>query len=56
MTGPEYEKHLIAMAKAAGIVIFAYGQPGFARLRPCGLSMVKRLVQKTRITAPALNE
>jgi hypothetical protein len=47
--GPENEAHLIAMAKAAGIVIFAYGQPGCARLRPCGLAMAKRIVQKTRI-------
>ena len=47
--GPENEKHLIAMAKAAGIVIFAYGQPGCARLRPCGLALAKLVVQKTRI-------
>jgi hypothetical protein len=43
--GPENEKHLIAMAKRAGIVIFAYGQPGDRRLQDLGQLLVKNLVK-----------
>jgi hypothetical protein len=44
--GPENNKHLIAMAKLAGIVIFAYGQPGHRSLRDRGPLLAKILVGK----------
>jgi hypothetical protein len=43
---PENDKHLIEMAKLAGIVIFAYGQPGHRRLQAQGLRLAKVLIEK----------
>jgi hypothetical protein len=44
--GPENDKHLIAMAKRAEKVIFAYGQPGHRTLRDEGPRLVKMLIDK----------
>jgi hypothetical protein len=44
--GPENDKHLIAMAKLAGIVIFAYGQPGHRKLQDRGKLLAKTLIDK----------
>jgi hypothetical protein len=44
--GPENDKHLIAMAKLAGIVIFAYGQPGHKSLQDRGKLLAKTLIDK----------
>jgi hypothetical protein len=37
--GPDNDKHLIDMAKAAAVVVFAYGQPGHASLLPRGFPL-----------------
>ena len=42
--GPANDKHLIEMAKLAGIVIFAYGQPGHRSLQEQGPRLVKMLI------------
>jgi hypothetical protein len=44
--GPDNDKHLIAMAKLAEIVIFAYGQPGHRKLRDRGQLLAKILSTK----------
>jgi len=44
--GPDNDKHLIAMAKLAAIVIFAYGQPGHRTLRERGPLLAKILVSR----------
>jgi hypothetical protein len=44
--GPENDKHLIAMAKLAGKVIFANGQPGLRRLQDRGRLLAKILIGK----------
>ncbi len=44
--GPENDRHLIAMAKLAGIVIFAYGQPGHRSLQDRGPLLAKILIGK----------
>jgi hypothetical protein len=44
--GPENDKHLIAMAKLAEIVIFAYGQPGHRSLQARGPLLAKILIGK----------
>jgi hypothetical protein len=43
---PENDKHLIEMAKLAGIVIFAYGKPGHGRLQAQGHRVAKVLINK----------
>ena len=43
---PENDKHLIEMAKLAGIVIFAYGKPGHRRLQAQGQRIAKMLIDK----------
>jgi len=47
--GPENDKHLIAMAKPAGIVIFAYGKPGHRTLAPRGLAVAEMLMDRAGI-------
>lgn len=47
--GPENDKHLIAMAKKAKLVLFAYGQPGHATLRPRGLAVARLILQHTAL-------
>jgi hypothetical protein len=42
--GPDNDKHLIAMAKLAGIFIFAYGQPGHKSLQSRGPLLAKILI------------
>jgi hypothetical protein len=42
----ENDKHLIEMAKLAGIVIFAYGQPGHRSLQGQGQRIAKILIGK----------
>lgn len=44
--GPDNDKHLLAMAKKADIVIFAYGQPGHRSLLPRGIAVVQLLKSK----------
>jgi hypothetical protein len=44
--GPKNDEHLIAMAKLAEKVIFAYGQPGHRSLRDQGPRLVKMLIGK----------
>jgi hypothetical protein len=45
-TGPENDKHLIEMAKLAGIVIFAYGRPEHRKLQDRGKLLAKILIDK----------
>ena len=64
--GPDNDSHLIAMAKAAAIVVFAYGQPGHRTLAPRGIEVARllrseggetartRLVQSRRADAPVV--
>jgi hypothetical protein len=44
--GPDNDRHVIAMAKIAAIVIFAYGQPGHRTLRARGPLLAKILIDK----------
>jgi hypothetical protein len=47
--GPDNDDHLVAMAKKAAIVIFAYGQPGHRTLAPRGLIVARLLVEKAGV-------
>jgi hypothetical protein len=44
--GPENDKHLIAMAKKAALVVFAYGQPGHRKLALRGIAVAKLLLTR----------
>ena len=44
--GPDNDKHLIAMAKLAAIVIFAYGQPGQKTLKSRGALLAKIFIDR----------
>lgn len=48
-TGPDNDEHLIAMAKASRIVIFAYGQPGYRTLATRGRIVARSLMRKVGI-------
>jgi hypothetical protein len=48
--GPDNDRHLIEMAKSAGIVIFAYGQPRHPALRPRGLALARLMIERAGIT------
>jgi Protein of unknown function (DUF1643) len=48
--GPDNDKHLVAMAKASHIVVFAYGQPGHRTLGPRGQLVARLLMEKAGIT------
>jgi hypothetical protein len=48
--GPDNDKHLVAMAKASHIVVFAYGQPGHRSLAPRGQMVASLLMKKAGIT------
>src|ERR1700722_2956914 len=48
--GPDNDKHLVAMAKASHIVVFAYGQPGHRTLGPRGQLVARLLREKAGIT------
>jgi hypothetical protein len=50
LIGPDNDKHLVAMAKSAHIVVFAYGQPGHRTLAPRGPAVAKLLIEKAGIT------
>lgn len=52
--GPENDKHLIAMAKRASLVVFAYGQPGHFSLSSRGLDVARLLVRRARIAPHVL--
>lgn len=52
--GPENDAHLIAMAKSAAMVVFAYGQPGHPTLRARGSQVARLLVEKAGITPHVL--
>lgn len=52
--GPDNDKHLVAMAKLAHIVVFAYGQPGHRTLAPRGQHVARLLVEKANITPHVL--
>ena len=47
--GPDNDKHLVAMAKASHIVVFAYGQPGHRTLGPRGQLVARLLMEKAGI-------
>jgi len=44
--GPENDKHLIAMAKKAALVVFAYRQPSHRRLAPRAIAVAKLLIAR----------
>ncbi len=48
--GPDNDRHLIAMAKAAAVVIFAYGKPSHKALRPRGLALARILIAQANVT------
>lgn len=52
--GPENDAHLIEMAKEAAIVVFAYGQPCRATLRPRGLALARLLMKEAGVTPHTL--
>jgi hypothetical protein len=52
--GPENDAHLIEMAKEAAIVVFAYGQPCHATLRPRGLALARLLMKEAGVTPHTL--
>jgi hypothetical protein len=52
--GPDNDKHLVAMARRAHIVIFAYGQPGHRTLAPRGIAVAELLIQEAGITPHVL--
>jgi hypothetical protein len=52
--GPDNDKHLVAMAKASHIVVFAYGQPGHRTLALRGKTVAQLLVKKAGITPHVL--
>jgi hypothetical protein len=52
--GPENDAHLIGMAKEAAIVVFAYGQPCHAILRPRGLALTRLLMKEAGVTPHTL--
>ena len=52
--GPENDTHLIEMAKAAAIVIFAYGQPCHRTLRQRGPVLARLLIKEAGITPHTL--
>ena len=52
--GPENDFHLVAMAKSACVVVFAYGQPGHRTLRDRGLEVARLLVREAGIRPHAL--
>lgn len=47
--GPENDAHLIAMAKEAAIVIFAYGQPGHKTLQSRGPELAALLIREAKV-------
>lgn len=52
--GPDNDAHIIEMAKLAAVVIFAYGQPCHASLRPRGLALARLLVDKAGVAPHVL--
>lgn len=52
--GPENDAHLIAMAKSAALVVFAYGQPGHPTLVHRGPQVARLLVRQTGIVPHVL--
>jgi hypothetical protein len=52
--GPDNDKHLVALAKNAHIVVFANGQPGHRTLAPRGISVAQLLVNKAGIVPHVL--
>jgi hypothetical protein len=52
--GPENDHHIIEMAKIAARVIFAYGQPCHASLRPRGLTLARLLIDKAGVAPHVL--
>lgn len=47
--GPENDKHLVSMAKASEMVIFAYGQPGHRSLAPRGQQVARLLTARAAV-------
>ena len=52
--GPQNDHHICEMAKLAALVIFAYGQPCHASLRPRGLALAKLLIGKAGVAPHVL--
>lgn len=48
--GPDNDKHIMDMAKKAGIVVFAYGKPRHRQLRSRGAVLARILIEKAGIT------
>jgi hypothetical protein len=47
--GPDNDAHIIEMAKAAAVVIFAYGKPKHTQLRSRGLTLARLLLGKANV-------
>jgi hypothetical protein len=47
--GPDNDVHLIAMAKTAAVVIFAYGKPKHRQLRSRGLTLARLLLYQAQV-------
>jgi hypothetical protein len=47
--GPDNDAHIIEMAKAAAVVIFAYGKPKHMQLRSRGLALARLLLEKANV-------
>jgi hypothetical protein len=47
--GPDNDAHIIAMAKAATVVIFAYGKPKHKQLQSRGLTLLRLVLEKARV-------
>ena len=52
--GPDNDKHIMDMAKKAGIVVFAYGKPRHSQLRSRGAVLARILIEKAGITPHTL--
>jgi hypothetical protein len=48
--GLDNGKHIMDMAKKAGIVVFAYGKPGHRQLRSRGAVLARILIEKAGVT------
>jgi hypothetical protein len=54
--GPDNDKHILAMAREAEIVVFAYGKPHYKELRSRGLEVAQLLMKEARITPYILRQ
>ena len=52
--GPDNDRHLVEMAKAAALVVFAYGQPKTKALRSRGKIVAQHLIAHAGIKCQVL--